>query len=210
MNLLDRQWFEEESTKLDYQQGRLTAEQQLAYEEYILDKPELIDELELNLAMTQHANAYQGEQTLISPFAKWIMPFCVGAASSAVILFSVFKLSFTSEPQGVHAIDQIVYLETLRSSNVKNTVIRQAANSRFIVAVTISQPSTGLLTGIIKQRVHEDYKAILQIKDVKVSSSSDAFLHLDTKALDSGSYQIELKNGKGETLAIQGFELVID
>jgi hypothetical protein len=83
----------------------LTAEQQLAYEEYILDKPELIDELELNLAMTQHAKAYQRKQTMISPFAKWMLPFCAGAVSCAAILFSIFQLSSNVNPQSIHAID---------------------------------------------------------------------------------------------------------
>ncbi|GBL05749.1 hypothetical protein [Glaciecola sp. KUL10] len=210
MNQFDRQWFEAESTKLDYQQGRLTAEQQLAFEEFILDKPELIDDLELNLAIKQHANLFEEQRATRSFWARFAMPFSAGALVSAVFVFSIFQFNFVTGHQHVHSIDQIIYLETMRSIRAEDTVIRQAANSGFIIAIYVDAQSPGSLTGVIKQRVDGNYNTISQIEDIKVSTSSEAFLHLETENLDSGSYQVELKNNKGETIVIQGFKLIIE
>ncbi|WP_416305963.1 hypothetical protein [Neptunicella sp. SCSIO 80796] len=121
---MDETYIAENDIKRRYLHNKLTAEETAEFEAYILDKPALLEELELDsVFISAYPNMMKKSPFWRSLTDKWLWPglgVAIGGALSAAIILIAFipQTSFELSKQS----PEIVYLETMRSVSGRTSV----------------------------------------------------------------------------------------
>lgn len=176
------EWYEAEETLLNYQQDRLTSEQREAFEIYLIDNPQVLENLALNSLFEQYAEMPEKKFSSSNWFA-----FSYGVIATCGAFIFVVYLGLFSKPQSIKNIHQIVYLDTLRSSQVLTTEIEQSQQNNLVFVVAMPPKVGTKLSAAIYNSAFED-RPILQLSDVQVSNTEEAIIQVDASVLEAGDY----------------------
>lgn len=117
-----------------YLQNKLTPEETVEFEEYILDKPELLEQLELDSVLVETLPKIKPSHKKRFLWATSVLPsFLAGSACVAIV--SLFFLTQTDSNQNYQS-PNIVYLENYRSTNTTTEVNSSKSNSSLFVVDT--------------------------------------------------------------------------
>lgn len=208
-----------EQTKRLYIQGKLTPEETVEFENYFLDKPELIEQLELEMALKQHLPAVGLETQRTQETAKtpvkfgWLtkvidslrQPLTVSVATAVVC-----AVSFSWYWQGQQGFEgsgkvSLVYVSPMRdiTNEQQATLSVASARARGDEQVTlVLQPSLIAQTQFMVNLVNPQGKQLLEFTEVNTQGMGDLVITVPIERLTQGVWTIELKP-KGQTQSVE-------
>ena len=198
-----------------YLHNKLTPEETVKFEEYILDKPELLERLELDMVLVEtlpdvvlekakEAKVNTNHTTNAVEKNHWWTPLLshltAVAASGALV-----AVVWTRTPEPIDKLGfspNIVYLENYRSADNVTTLTFQKNETFKVLAIDVP-PNNGskFEVSIFDQKEQRVFSQDLVIND----NDEIAFL-LSSSALVNGEYSLELKN---TSKIISEFDLLI-
>ena len=124
MSIMNKQHSERQELARRYTRGELSEQEAEEFEIYLMDKPEMIEQLELDEVF--HNCLEEAEEKRVERFSiwKWITQTPIGAsvatfACTTGLLFGILVLDkgFLKSSPNISATGNIIYLENLRSNN---------------------------------------------------------------------------------------------
>jgi hypothetical protein len=188
-----------------YLNGKLTPEETVEFEEYILDKPELLEQIELDSVLVKtlpdvdlakfkdpKENTTHASHTIEK--SHWWTPLfshlTAIAASSALVAVLYFE-SPTTAPISDNFSPQVVYLETYRSTDEIHGVSFTDEEVFKVMVIDVPPDTTNRYTlDIIDANDELNMTKILSVND----NSEISFL-LKKSAIQSGTYKVKLGGG---------------
>lgn len=210
MSLRNKQHIERQELARKYIRGKLSEQEAEEFEIHLLDKPEMIEELELDEAF--YNCLPEAEERLVEKPSiwKWVTQTPVGAsiatfACTGVISSILFFATFTTEiaPQGL-ATGNVLFLETVRSNNQVIQRINLQPHSRYLslfIQIEVNQEKPKFY---VLSEVNNNTEAVIrgQIKGV----DNDEFLILlPVEKLESATYKVTLKDKNGNDISNTSF-----
>ncbi|MEP0355294.1 hypothetical protein [Paraglaciecola sp.] len=191
-----------------YLHNKLTPEETVEFEEYIMDKPHLLEQLELDSVMVEHLPSVQEipvQSRLFSSIFKTI------AFAAPVLCCVVLLLILFNEPSTMYTANNnshIHYLENLRSVNKKiteNITVERNTRSLMIVAtpyVLAEQHQVSLINPLTSELIYSDVKKLSELGQLNVLVNGNVIdLGLvklrvepiyENQALENSSIEVEL------------------
>lgn len=204
MNNMDKQYIEQHGIVGKYLQGQLTGEESTAFEEYLMDNPHMVEQLELDQLMTQAMPAafsqlQQDKQTKPRSFWWWLQNPLSASFATMVVCVLCFPLvshlfMARDDDPSVIANPPQVYLAPVRGEleQVQMPVILIGNNDRLF-ELTI-QPSDYSATQYeIEIKTIDSDNVTLVAQPFEVMPSGDIKLLLPAKFYLEGKYQLTAK-----------------
>ncbi|MEP1384158.1 MAG: hypothetical protein ABJK64_10240 [Paraglaciecola sp.] len=173
-NKMDDEYITQNDIIHKYLHNKLTPEEVMAFEEYIMDKPHLLEQLELDSVMVETMPNVKDPPKKRFLWGTSMLPsFLSGAACIAVV--SVFFLSQTDSSQNYPS-PNIVYLENYRSANTSTQINSYNSTSSLFVVdtsdfaedkfdVMLQLPDGSKHTLATELLINESNEVIFSIKD---------------------------------------------
>ncbi len=200
-------WFEKESTLLDYQHNKLSPEEVIAFEEYIMDKPEILDRLELN----QTFATYSAETSFAKSKSFWahfnISNLLIGGLSGAAVFTFMLLFLPLSTSENMTSASHIIYMDVLRSTAQPITQINLPAqsNSNLILVVSVGPEVTGPLSAIIQDSNKQE---IYELNDIVVGNTGEVILQVDSTKLEQSPFSLYVNGSTLEETLMFNFDIV--
>lgn len=204
---MDKQYIEQFDVSRRYLNGTLSPEQRIEFEEYILDKPEMIEQLELDRAILAGLKALP-EKAQNDPFWRPVYSHMLATAASvalvAVLLFDVGQGPIEQGPGA--ASPEIVYLETFRSQDLRTQVtFNEDAGVSYLVAAV---PSDDRQIFTIALQSDGDNAVSAVLAESMANSEGDLVITLDKAKIKPGMYSVVVSNAANETIKRYRIEIV--
>ncbi len=199
MSSMDKEYVVQNDIAQRYLCGRLTPEEAEAFEVYLLDHPDMREQLELDTLLANGLSRVSIDRPRKRTESKAFLWGIVGAMGGAVFaFFAAFFLILPNSSNIGGASSQIVYLETVRGEPLNNQVNLGA--ERVVVLVL----DTGLnnLTQFSAQMKNAHNTVIETWKGLKSDLNGQAVLLLETSLIDTGSYKITINTSDDQALPI--------
>ena len=143
-----------------YLKGQLSADETVAFEEYIMDKPELLEQLELDSVFINTLPQLEKEPSHDSFFKRVFSQWQVVIPTACSFLF-LAMLFVNNEPDLHESISQIHYVENLRSASQSRveTITIKAETDIIVLVVTPAILSETHMVSLIDAKGVEYTKA---------------------------------------------------
>lgn len=216
MQAMDRAYIEQNNVVQRYRSGKLTAEENEAFEVYLLDKPTLVEELELDAiladglsksALAPHNNVQQPTQSQGLWGIRWLTANHLWA-SCCTLLVALLLIQPGQQPAQIQGANQVVYLDTLRSSNQSLTQVTLAKNSQQLVLFIPANPGQKGPFNVELQNAQQ--QAQFSQSQVPLSNTGDLVLTLKRELLNTGQYQLQITDLPTQTQTSLKFGLVME
>lgn len=198
---MDSKYIKDKNIISRYLRGALTPEETIEFEEYLIDKPELIEQLEIDNQLMKALPEvnYSADKSKTSIFDFLMTPLRASFATGFTCLlgFYLFTLNgdgMSTSPEGLIAKQsQVVFLDTLRGpANEQDTPYK----------VTLLAGSNSISIGIPAEPDYPTVKYKIQINHTQITQgkfstacrladqSGYFFITLEGNPLQTGVYQI--------------------
>ncbi|WDE11984.1 hypothetical protein [Thalassomonas haliotis] len=199
---MDSKYIKEKNIISRYLRGGLTPEETIEFEEYLIDKPELIEQLEIDnqLMKTLPEVNYSAAKTQTSIFDFLMTPLRASFATGfsclmGFYLFTLYDGSISAPPQGLVAKQsQVVFLDTLRGAGSSQDAPRTITLSAGTNSISIGVPAEpDYPTVKYKIQVNHDQipKGQFSTKCRLADQSGYFFITLEGEPLQPGVYLID-------------------
>lgn len=186
-----------------YLKGQLSPEETIAFEEYILDKPELLEQLELDSVLIKTLPQIEESRAKESFFTKLLSSWLIVLPTACSFIF-LAMLVMNHNPDIQETASQIHYLENLRS-----------ANQSRIETVTIEE-DTGILVLVVTPLILSDMHQVTLInadglaynKQQKLSDFGQLSILIEKSVFERGEATLKVEpltnvsNTSGSTMEI--------
>lgn len=145
MNNIDADYISQHDIAQRYLQGKLTPEETVEFEEYLMDKPELLEQLELDSVMVEHLpNVFNSPpKTAQNKRSRWTPLFSHITAIAACSLLAVtLWLGQPNSEISPNFSPNIVYLENYRSATNITTLSFKLDEAFKVIAIDVP-PNSG-------------------------------------------------------------------
>ena len=228
-DFMDQKYIEDHQIVVRYSRGQLTPEESIVFEIYLLDKPELIEQLELERLLIKHLPQVDFSQqqkksavswwpssiVILQLITRWLsapIGASVTTAAVCVMLFSGFwQLSAPAQWAGqISAKVDMIFVAPMRSSDRRNNnaVATLAQSKKSELTMLVIQPSNVVATSFDVRIVSQQSGAII-VKQTKVQTQGmgDVVLSVPSTLLTAGLWDIELtptnSNQEKEVLVLE-------
>ncbi|WDD99203.1 hypothetical protein [Thalassomonas actiniarum] len=199
---MDSKYIKDKNVIARYLRGGLTPEESMEFEEYLIDKPELIEQLEIDNQLmkvlpevdySKHESKTSLLDFLMTPLRA---SFATGVSCLlAVYLFTLYKGGIPAPPDGLVAKQsQVVFLDTFRGSANEQQVSRTIPLSAGTNSISIGIPAEPDYP-TVKYKIQVSHKQIprgqFSTKCRLADQSGYFFITLEGQPLQPGLYLIE-------------------
>lgn len=192
MNLqFSKEQIEHDDIAKRYVQGQLSSEENIAFEEYLMEYPEMLDQLQLDQVFMDamgevdvlKANSVQEKRLLgVVSGIKWLCFGAIGAYAS-VAMFSFFNTTNT-----MMNVERVIYVDTVRSSDpVQKRIALADKNEKMVLMLSAGFDEKGPFdVSIIKV---DSQKVIAEFKAVPKTETDDIAIVVDSELFGLGRYE---------------------
>jgi hypothetical protein len=195
MNKINTDYINQHDVIRRYLKGKLSAEETLEFEEYMLDKPELLEQLELDsVMMEQLPNIPMKTSLVASTWWAWWRPtysHLVAVAACAVMTVSLFMGGNNPTTSITTASPDILYLGNYRSVQPMLSVdFSNAAQSKILV-LSLPLVAEGEFD-VLAENLDTLQREVLQ-HQLRANSEGELVVVLGTATLPAGRYNIDVQ-----------------
>jgi hypothetical protein len=181
-----------------YLQNKLTPEETVEFEEYILDKPELLERLELDSILTEHLPT--AIKVLPSPILKkmsWWKPLFSNLTAVAACSLLVAVLLF-DKPNYSNISPDVIYLEDFRGDQTEFIVnFAKGSNEKVIII----QPKTFDIDNFkVDIRRENSSLVVKHWPSLQKNLSGDLVINLNKSDLPPDSYKMILTHAESSNV----------
>ena len=205
---MDKQYMEQFDISRRYLNGTLSPEERIEFEEYILDKPEIIEQLELDRVILAGLKKQPVKTKAAVFWQPWYSHSLAAAASVALV--AVLLLDFVESPTGYGGetrlvSPEIVYLETFRSQELRTEVAFYAgADFTYLIAAV---PSAEKEVFTVSLHDDSDNEFSMVLAESVANSEGDLVITLDKNRIKSGMYSVVVSNASNEAIKQYSIEI---
>lgn len=198
MKPMDKAYIEQHDIAQRYLKGKLSLDEVEAFEVYLMDHPDAIDELRLDTVFIEHNIAMQPENRIAamgdtgSRLTEWLRPFFASVATAAVCMLTFMWLP---THDSTTAIDNVVVSPTLiYVSNMRGN--RQVADAQFDIDEQKSPAIIVVQDNFEKDKTYNvdmfygDDDVIAKSTSYKANSDSELLVTLPTAKQKDGMLSI--------------------
>lgn len=193
MNPMDREFIEKHEIKQRYLHGKLTPEEAEGFEIFLMDNPDVLDDLELDALFVSHLRRTEGSQQ--KTMKAWYEIFTlspVGSFASIVFGFLIGWWIF-SQPadlmQGQSG--QLVYLTDMRGTNQENSQDITLSSTNKAMVLVFSPAEIEHLWYDVELK-DPSGKSLHKFNDVSLSSMDELNLIVPAKLLDRSAMSLDV------------------
>ena len=180
----------EQNLGIRYLQGELTEEQQVEFENFLMENPEYINELEMlkvfseNLAEANQPNAQTTVNRKLSIFQ--IFGGIAFGAIASIMLYLGMDTNTTA-----FEVSEVYYLETMRSSGQGSAVIKLPESSKYIlITVPLNPDQSGEINVELINSTSEEL--VLALKNLNANSMGEIAFSIQGRILKVGEYELNI------------------
>jgi hypothetical protein len=191
MNTMDDDYISQHDIVRQYLKGKLTPEETVEFEEYILDKPELLELLEMDSVMVEHLPKEFSSPPKIEQNKKsgWTPLFSNITAIAACSLLAVtLWLGQPTSEINPNFSPNIVYLENYRSANSVTTLTFKQGESFKIIAIDVP-PDSG---NEFDLRILSKNGQYILVQHLQTNGNNEVTFLLYSTVLMNEKYRLEL------------------
>jgi hypothetical protein len=188
---MDDEYINQHDIALRYLQGKLTPEETVEFEEYILDKPKLLEQLEVDSVLKIHLpNVHiinTSSPKIRKPFGWFSTPLRASVATAFACVFILWVAVPKKEFSATHftASPDIVYLETFRSAGNTQEISVDNSHRSILLVIDLS----GLPEKMYSFKLFDQNEIERMDKNgLSTNSLGELIISLPTKVLNSGDY----------------------
>ena len=215
--MMDRDYIEQHDILDRYRRNQLTPEMRIEFEEYILDKPDLIEQLELDMLFE---SGLQGQTagSLKEASASSIRPRGLFFAASAAfsLLAASVVLNFLQNSENRRLTDELARASGAQP-NIQildlPTVLSDGGSFRPVGTLLLDTPAAIAIFNVqlpfpeeprfrVLIRSHPEGREILVLNDVEPHGEGDLVFSLPLALFEPGNYYVEVSADGGEPLRI--------
>lgn len=195
---LDKEKIEKNNITNRYIHGQLSPEETIAFEEYLMEHSEMIEDLQLdqmfvesmgNIEVEKHNNERTAPTFAFWPSISWLGLGAIGAYASVAL----FSLVFTGGTATLMNIDRVVYVDTLRSSEpVKRHITLGEKTEKMVLMLSAGFGQKGPFDiSIVNESTN---KVIAEFKSVPKTETDDIAIVVDMGLFEVGRYLFNVKS----------------
>ncbi|NCP65720.1 MAG: hypothetical protein GW763_12760 [Paraglaciecola sp.] len=198
MNNINTDYINQHDVIRRYLKGKLSAEETLEFEEYMLDKPELLEQLEIESVLVEHLP--RATFKTVHTSSRWWYIFTGKPLWASLSTFALCTLGFSllsvyhEQPLNVlqsQSID-VLYVSNIRG--VDQTDASYSLSSLAETTLLILQPEdTESLSYQVTVRDHLN-RTVVDTTNLRINNNGDLLLPVATKQLSVGKLKITLTN----------------
>ena len=224
---MDKKYIEQHSIDIKYLRNQLTPEENEEFEVYLLEHPDMLEQLELDNALMKAMPevSIKQQSTSGSSLLSWISlkSFASGAlASAAVMTFAIIGLEQASVTQSqnillvanrsINTTQQPDYFEPIGVQPGGSSLTALFRSNPFVVLIDPAvNESTAFKADISRVSGAGDRELVASITNLNGEPFQHISLVLDGRDYPVGKYVISLKSLEGENETTQyGFEVVLN
>ena len=179
-----------------YLKGKLTPEETVEFEEYIVDKPELLEELEVDSVMVEHLPKLKTAAQRLRPSSLWMRLFgtplkaSLGTGFAVLLVVALFAPHFNQQGRPLDGNIALYYLSEVRGqAGIEQTVdvAKTTDTIIFVLDVEIEQ-STPYKVSLLN--IDSDTRIALSQRYL-ASEVGEIYVSIPAKNLPKGRYLIE-------------------
>ncbi len=211
MNSFSKEQVDMQGIAQKYISGTLSEEDVERFELYLMDNPEQVKTLELDMLIKNHANVVQTSSEKIavaSNASKWLtMMWPVSLATSFALAIGIF-IGTTLEQSGqvVSTDNAIYYISPLRSADILPPLISVSKSTErviFVMQLPLDEEKRYLVNITDSQR-----NVILSLPNTRQNFEGDIVLNVALNTLDKGNYMIDVLASEGLSVMQQPIEII--
>lgn len=198
---------EQEDVVHRYLHGKLTAEEQILFEEYVMEHPEILEHIQIDEIFVRSMGEVNSKRAVNkSRFwstIKWVGTGALGAYASVMLM----TLINPSTPVAV-GIDQMVYIDTVRSSA---PTLQRIALSKSNEQLALLLPTQFNQAGPFDVSIVDDdtNKTLVQIESVEKTEDDDIAVLVNSRMFKSGLYRLsstDVSSNETITITVEFYE----
>lgn len=189
----------------DYLKGTLSPEEQVIFEEYLMEHPDILENLQIDslLAQTLSEVAMPSKKRLElfkgNFRLSWLSSLSLLGLGAIGAYVSMFIISLLNAPVAtVHTLESVVYVETMRSVNSEQVAAKlplSAGNIGLMIAADFDQ--AGPFEVSISE--YSTQRLVIELENVHKTENDDLAVILNTRIFNAGLYQVTTTDlGTGE------------
>lgn len=187
-----------------YLQGQLSPEETIAFEEYLMENAEMLEELQLDEMFVESMGSVEVEQPnnenttttfALWPSLRWLCLGAIGAYASVALI----SLMGTSGETTLMNIDRVVYLDTLRSSeSPQRRIVLGEKTEKLVLMLSAGFDQKGPFdVNIVNESTN---KVMAEFKSVPKTETDDIALVVDMGFFEVGKYIFHVKSSDESTV----------
>lgn len=172
-----------------YIHSQLLPEERIAFEEYLMDHPELVNAIEtdklMNLGLS-HTRVSPGKPKERSgnTWLGWLLS-GAGVAYLSVLLFGLVP----GQEQSVQRVDRVVYIDAIRSADsVQKRISLGKSSEKMVLMLSTEMGQTGPFN--IKISKLNNPNIVAEVQNVEQSETNDIVILVEAALFEAGLYQI--------------------
>ena len=206
-----------ERTKSLYLRGKLTPEEAVAFETYFIDKPELLEALEVDMLLQQQMPAVSFGQDINksgSANDKWFVQYLQPLmASAATLLICIASFNWYWQGQDVTADFNgsgkvnLVYVSPVRSG-VLDEQANLSLNTKDEQVTIVLQPSNTVATIFDIKMIRPNGDVVKAFNQVNVQGMGDLVIAVPMAQFNQGNWTFEIR-AIGDTDDVERLRLTV-
>lgn len=196
-----------------YLGGKLTPEETVEFEEHILDKPELLEQLEMDSVFTEHLPNVATDKTIPHMTSIWQKLFgtpmraSMGTATACVLVATVFVKLATPQLTPLQGNIELVYLSNTRGDT--NVSVQELSRSAAPDTLIFILQADAVLDEQFKVRLfnQKTEQSIALLATYSANEMGDIYVPARANNLPQGTYIFEYhpvgKEHKKQTTSVQ-------
>lgn len=201
---MDDEYITQNDTVQRYLHNKLTPEETVEFEEYILDKPELLERLELDMVLVEtlpHVKTQRHEQHKISLGSRspsfWTAIFgtplrtSIFTACACILCFSILFNSSNFDTTSPSISPNIVYLENYRSADSTTTLIFKS--NEILKVIVIDTPPNSDTGDIFEISLFGVEGELVWVREVFANNNAEISFLLFGHEVVQQNYQLTVK-----------------
>lgn len=194
MRNIDKAYIEENNVINKYVNGKLSAEESAEFEAYFIDKPELLEQIELELVLKENIPLVVSHSKKPSILSLWFgtWPKVIFAMSISVFAgVLVSNVIVNHEAKFLQGETHIAYIESFRTTNNNvdvNTIHINNRVKQLVLVYTPVYPQEKRFKIIVI--ASKTKKVIFESTDMRKNNDDELVIALPTSLLQKGSYDL--------------------
>jgi hypothetical protein len=205
MKPMDDDYIRDKDIVRRYLRNTLMPEEAIAFETYVLDKPALLEQLELDAVLIENmphaASTNVNKAAVKTAWWKPLYSHFVAIAASCSLLV-VMLLNTQRMPENLSFSPAIVYLENYRSAN-EVTRLHFTANESFKVIAIDTPPNSGASFDV---QISDSSGKEVFSQHLTINENNEITFLLNKNTLGEGNYSVSVS---GNHQLISAFDLVL-
>lgn len=196
-----------------YLQDKLSDSEKAAFEAYIIANPHVVEQLEIDAALTsgfRALNPISVRQRLMASLKAWLTPQTLVASACTFALGIVvsYVMPLNNAENGIASVSNVVYLDTLRSFEPSDNVINIGNTNQheFVFFLQTGPRQKGPFEVSLWQK--ETNEAQLNLSHAPLTNTGEVVVTVPASILQDGTYTLDVTDISSQSKTSTQFTVV--